>query len=326
MAKLTDIYSNKNVFGINNPYAPKAISSVKTPMSTPAVASKKTSTPGIGQGIPSFIPQDEYINQYVNSLGIKNTGGGVNLGGLYSAYQQQADADRATLSGAVSSKKSDLTVQMQRLRENIEASKKARTQEYQGTRADLEESGFMATRANRASAASRGLTGSGLEQLAQLQQMIRQNKAVSKESNINQTSQDALRKELVEGEQDYGRNIQNLTTEELAQLQKINANLASSKSEAASRAASANASASANYNNALMSARETALKQYQSGVTMSSSIIDAYKSATKKGLSSKDKKRELDKADALYTQIVQGGYIDPSLLETLNKQRAKYVK
>lgn len=321
----TPTYSNQTQFGKTgksifetSPYqagyqAPKVTTAPRTDFSEFAVS--KNVKPRLR--LSELQSQSSFIDDYINSLGIKKAGTGINLGQLYKAYGEQAASSRAALEAATRTKKADLATSIKRLREDIAESKRRKQEAYQGTRADIEEAGFMATRANRASAAARGLSGSGLEQLSQLQQMIRQGRTISQEAGEQAIVQEELREELTEGEEDYTKGLSDLTEAEKVGLQQIAATLAGNKATASSEAAAAAAVAEANYRNALTEARASGVEQYQYGAGQFDVLMNKLQAAGKT-------ESKIDDVEEQANALAEEGVLTPSMYNTVISNIKKY--
>ena len=106
--------------------------------------------------------------------------------------------------------RNDLLTSLKRFQESNAESMRTQQQDFNASRASLEDEAFMNQRNAMANASSRGLGGSGLQQLAQLQNRIAAGKNVSALAQKNQNAQDALRKALTQEEEDYKTKVTNL--------------------------------------------------------------------------------------------------------------------
>ena len=182
-------------------------------------------------------------NSSVSSSGSYSGGGGasvstpagIDLSDILAAYTASAEAQKKSISDAAAARRQlladTLTSNIKTLetsesqqRENLlnslkrfqEDTAKARGQQqssFNASRADLEAQAFMANRAAMQSAAARGLGGSGLQQLSQLQNMINQSGEINKLSLSNTEALNALAQELARQEEDTTTNINNLAKE-----------------------------------------------------------------------------------------------------------------
>jgi len=106
--------------------------------------------------------------------------------------------------------KNELLTSLNRFRESNAESMRTQQQDFNASRATLEDESFMNQRNSLANAASRGLGGSGLQQLAQLQNRLAASKSVSTLAQKNQNVQDALRKALTQEQEDYNTKVSKL--------------------------------------------------------------------------------------------------------------------
>ena len=180
----------------------------------------KTNTSKVGAGFIGPMPAPQ-----LQSFGSSGGGSGYNLSGVLSAYDQSAAADRALAQQVYDTKVRNLNTALDRARDsynvgvsntnnayNLTADTLRRSLEryqadnkrfvenqkrsYLSDQASLEDARFQADRQTRIDAASRGLGGSGLQQLAQLQNLISQGNDISKLALKNQGVMDDLRTDL----------------------------------------------------------------------------------------------------------------------------------
>lgn len=165
------------------------------------------------------------------------SGGGYNLSGIISAYTQSADADKAlaqqvydttvrnlntaldrakdTYNKGVSntntqyeSTRGDLLTSLKRFQENNAKSVENQKRAYISDQAALESARLEADRQTRIDAAARGLGGSGLQQLAQLQNLLNQGQDISQLALSNQSEMDDLRTELADYTEDINTDLE----------------------------------------------------------------------------------------------------------------------
>ena len=98
---------------------------------------------------------------------------------------------------------SKLTKSIERFRDQNKLDVANQKKAYLSNQAALESAREQADRQNRIEAAARGLGGSGLQQLAQLQNLISQGQEISNVATENQSAMDALRTALTNAETDY---------------------------------------------------------------------------------------------------------------------------
>lgn len=178
--------------------------------------------------------QDAY-NAYLNSLGSGGGGGGsitpqrVDLTDILASYEQGAAAQRKTIEDSRESQRQSLLTSLKRFQDETKEARDQQRRAYNASRADLEGQAFMSNRQVAQSAAARGLGGSGLQQLAQLQNQINQSQATDK---LAQSNTDVL-KQLATAEQskeeDTNTALQNLDTESANKIAAIEANNAQAR-------------------------------------------------------------------------------------------------
>lgn len=165
------------------------------------------------------------------------SGGGSSYGGggttkidlqpMIDAYNQAATSQRNDVETSITNSKNALLDSLKRFQEDTDKARKQQTSSYNSARADLEESNFMNDRSAVQSAAARGLGGSGLQQLAQLQNQIAAGKETSNLANANIEAQNDLTTALQRQEQDTTKGVNELEQTRQNQLAEIDANLAS---------------------------------------------------------------------------------------------------
>lgn len=186
------------------------------------------------------------VSDYVNGL-IGNGGSGgyytLDISNMLKAYEQQADADRAVAKQSYDTARNDLLTSLKRFQEDYNTSRndlatalnrykeqnaldvKNQQKDYISNQAAIESAIQQADRQNRISAAARGLGGSGLQQLAQLQTLLSQGQNISNLANENQSIMDALRTALANREEDNANALEKLRREYTNKEEDINTNL-----------------------------------------------------------------------------------------------------
>ena len=117
-----------------------------------------------------------------------------NLSDAYNRYREDYTTNKANLENTYNTTASNLLKSLQRFQEQNAADVKSQRQDFLTNQSALETARAEADRQLRIDAARRGLGGSGLQQLAQLQTLLSQGQEVSKLANANQESMDTLRK------------------------------------------------------------------------------------------------------------------------------------
>lgn len=146
-----------------------------------------------------------------------------NLPSILAAYDNQAATDRANAQSTYNTatrnanqtyetSASSLLTSLKRFQEenakNVDNQKRA----YLANQASMDSARAEADRQTRINAAARGLGGSGLQQLAQLQNLISQGQDISNLATSNQNAMDSLRQALTRYEEDYTSNLGKATT------------------------------------------------------------------------------------------------------------------
>ena len=159
-----------------------------------------------------------------NSLsGLNAAANPIDLSGIIADYrrnnQATIDTYNKTLEDTINTlrttneqSRNDLLTSLKRFQESNAENMRMQQQDFNASRASLEDDAFMRQRNTLANAASRGLGGSGLQQLAQLQNRMVAGKDISALAQKNQTAQDNLRKALTQKQEDYDTNISKLET------------------------------------------------------------------------------------------------------------------
>lgn len=183
---------------------------------------------------------DEMVNNYMaqyNNLassgsesgGTGYTGSNIDLTNILKAYEDSAAASRAAAEQTYSNTRSDLLTSLKRYQEenakNVENQKKS----YLLGQASLESARAEADRQSRIGTTSRGLAGSGLQQLAQLQNLISQGQDISNLATENQDALETLRRALAQKEEDTNTSLANAETTYNNALKSIASELATNK-------------------------------------------------------------------------------------------------
>ena len=144
-----------------------------------------------------------------------------NLSDAYNRYREDYTTNKANLENTYNTTASNLLKSLQRFQDQNAVDVKSQRQDFLTNQSALETARAEADRQLRIDAARRGLGGSGLQQLAQLQTLLSQGQEVSKLANANQESMDTLRKALTQEMEDYNDDLkeaQNLRDTSLSAL------------------------------------------------------------------------------------------------------------
>lgn len=288
----------------------------------------------------NFTNSDYYkqLANQVSSLGAAAKP--IDLSGIIADYnrnnQNTINTLNKTLSDTVNTLRSsneqsrnDLLTSLKRFQESNAESMRTQQQDFNASRASLEDETFMNQRNTIANTSARGLGGSGLQQLAQLQNRLAAGKNLNTLAQKNQNVQDSLRKAMTQQQQDYDTKVSNLEknlANAITQAQnetaaKINAantnntnlinNLIYNEQVRQQQASAQAASAKASLNNLLnqMNQGVSTLKGAQSSFSNAlESTINSYLSDKKKSdvskLSNKQKTELSNTLNALYDSYV----------------------
>lgn len=171
------------------------------------------------------------------SGGYGGSGGGyvkptLDISGLLKAYQSQADADKSAAKQVYDTTRNDLLTSLKRFQEQNAKDVQNQQRSFLSNQASLESARAQADRQNRIASSARGLGGSGLQQLAQLQNLMAQGQDVSDLATDNNQKMDALRQALQQMQSDTDNKLSSALTTYNNALKSIEANLAKSKAEA----------------------------------------------------------------------------------------------
>lgn len=180
---------------------------------------------------------------YTDSSGGSSGGGGYSSGGGYSApsldisgllkaYQAQADADKAAAKQTYDTTRNDLLTSLKRFQEQNKKDVENQQRSFLSNQAALESALSQADRQNRISNSARGLSGSGLQQLSQLQNLMSQGQDISDLATDNSQKMDTLRQALQQYQADTDTKLNSALNIYNNALQSIEANLAKSKADA----------------------------------------------------------------------------------------------
>lgn len=163
-------------------------------------------------------------------------GGGVanriDMTPMINSLREGAAANKKTISDRYAAERNRLSQQLKQYQENTATARRQAMESYNSARADLEEDAYMNMRAAQQSAASRGLGGSGLQQLAQLSSQIESSNQTSNLSEQNTDTQNELTKALKDMEEQINTGISEANMNEKNEIAQIDANTASAIAQA----------------------------------------------------------------------------------------------
>lgn len=154
------------------------------------------------------------------------------ISGLLKSYEQAAAANRQNAKSTYDTTRSDLLTSLKRFQEQNAKDVQNQKQSYLAEQSGLESARESANRQSRISASARGLGGSGLQQLAQLQNLLGQSEEISKAAGQNQSAMDKLALALTQKQEDTDTNIAKALKTYNDAIASINSNLAVQKAQA----------------------------------------------------------------------------------------------
>ena len=191
---------------------------------------------------------------------------------MIDAFTNAANAQKNTLQTTANQTRSDLLNSIKRFQEDTARNQEIQRDAFNASRADLEEAAFQADRANRISANARGIGGSGLQQLSQLQTLMQQNNAISDLAGENTDVQMKLAENLARYEEDANTEIQNLMANLANSLSEIDASLGN-------QIANLRYTEDTRYEEARQAAMENAMNRAQSQSSYENSLRNSYAQA-----------------------------------------------
>lgn len=221
--------------GVNVPiYQPKTTSYVSPPPTYSTTKKSGTGDTSYQPIAPSYKDDLESelsdIREKYGSLMKGISGGGgvsaqrINLDEAINALRGTAESKKALVREKESTARQTLLDYITKIQDQSAREKQRQIEQYGKTRSDIEEQSFMSQRAAASGASSRGLGGSGLQQLAQLQSQIAAGKETSEAAAKNTELQQELAKQLEAAQKEY-------TTQKLASERGEAAQLADIESE-----------------------------------------------------------------------------------------------
>jgi len=160
-----------------------------------------------------------------------SSGGGVgayrpDVSGAINSYRQQADANKANAANVYNTTRNDLLTSLKRFQENNAKQVSNQKQSYLSDQSAMDMAKEQANRQSRIGTAARGLGGSGLQRLAEVQNDLGLQGDESQLANKNQSILDALKSALVQETEDTNNKINTAKTNYNNQIRSIDANLA----------------------------------------------------------------------------------------------------
>ena len=153
----------------------------------------------------------------------------IDLTDILASYEQGAKAQEQAVRDSGASQRQSLLDSLKRFQEETAEARNQQRRSYNSSRADLEGQAFMANRQAAQNAAARGLGGSGLQQLAQLQNLINQSAAADKLAQSNTDVLKQLATAAKNKEEDTNTSLLNLDKDIENKLATIAANNAQAR-------------------------------------------------------------------------------------------------
>ena len=147
------------------------------------------------------------------------------ISGLLKSYEDEAASNRAIAKSTYDTTRNDLLTSLKRFQEQNAKDVQNQKQSYLSEQSGLESARESANRQSRISTSARGLGGSGLQQLAQLQNLLGQSEEISKAAGSNQAAMDKLAAALTEKQEDTDTNIAKALQTYNDAIKAINSNL-----------------------------------------------------------------------------------------------------
>ena len=180
---------------------------VKVPTTTPSSSGSTTTAPTVTttESVADILRANyptlsggggSSSSSYVDPSGM------IDISNMLKAYEDAAAANKAVAEQSYNTRRNDLLTSLKRYQEQNAQDVAAQQKTYLSNQALVESAIAEADRQNRISASARGLGGSGLQQLAQLQTLLSQGQTISDMATENQDVINNLRKVLANYDED----------------------------------------------------------------------------------------------------------------------------
>ena len=153
----------------------------------------------------------------------------IDLTSMLAAFDKAAQSSRDMANTTYNTTRGDLLKSLERFREDHAKQVEGQKRAYLSNQASLQDARAEVNRMNRINAASRGLAGSGLQQLSQLQNLLNQSQDISELALSNQETMENLRSLLSRAEEDNATDLANAETARKNAIDSIEAALGSNK-------------------------------------------------------------------------------------------------
>ena len=164
-----------------------------------------------------------------SSASIVDPSGMIDITNMIKAYEDAAAANKAVVEQSYNERRNDLLTSLKRFQEQNAKDVASQQKTYLANQALVESAIAEADRNNRINAAARGLGGSGLQQLSQLQTLISQGQTISDLATQNQETVNNLREVLANYDEDTQTALSDLVKTKENSLKGIESELGTNK-------------------------------------------------------------------------------------------------
>ena len=164
-----------------------------------------------------------------SSSAVVDPSGMIDISNMLKAYEDAAAANRAVVEQSYSERRNDLLTSLKRFQEQNAKDVASQQKTYLANQALVESAIAEADRNNRINAAARGLGGSGLQQLSQLQTLMSQGQTISDLATQNQETVNNLREVLANYDEDTQTALADLVKTKENSLKGIESELGTNK-------------------------------------------------------------------------------------------------
>lgn len=153
----------------------------------------------------------------------------IDLTSMLAAFNQAAQTSKDMANTTYNTTRGDLLKSIERFRDQHAKQVETQKRAYLSNQASLQDARAEINRMNRINAASRGLAGSGLQQLSQLQNLMAQGQDISDLALANQDTMENLRTILANAEEDSATDLANAVTARDNAIKSIESTLGTNK-------------------------------------------------------------------------------------------------
>ena len=262
----------------------------------------------------------------------------VDLSSMLAAFDKAAQSSRDMANTTYNTTRGDLLKSLERFREDHAKQVEGQKRAYLSNQASLQDARAEVNRMNRINAASRGLAGSGLQQLSQLQNLLNQSQDISELALSNQETMENLRSLLSRAEEDNATDLANAETARANAINSIESALGSNKANleynAAQTAKNQYLNALDAWNNRQFQASENAKSRALTQAQMAQDAADrqyaaqtAYDNALSTLNSSLNSLYKTNSSRTLSSYAAEAGYdISPADIDKLSKEQRNDLK